>query len=202
VQGWLGFLKTTLIGGIVFLVPFIFAVFILGKAVALMGAVADPLARLAPVESVGGIAIVDLLAVLLVVLVCFLAGLAARTRAARRVAEGVEMRFLDRFPIYAFIKEMTASVAGSEAIGELTPILARLEDGWQIAFEVERDGAGTVVVYLPGAPNPWSGSICVMTEDRVQPLDATVLDTVKAIRHRGKGARHLLGERLRAGQPS
>jgi uncharacterized membrane protein len=197
----LGFLKTTLVGGVVFLVPFIVLVFILGKALAVMRHVAEPLSRLAPVQSVGAFATVDLLAGLLIVAICFLAGLAARTRAAGRAAEAVESRFLDHIPVYAFIKGITAGAAGDRDEGALTPVLARFDDCWRMAFEVERRDAGAVVVYLPGAPTPWSGSVCILTEDRVQRLDATMLDAVQTIRHVGRGSMTLLGGRVPAGRP-
>ena len=39
----------------------------------------------------------------------------------------------------------------------MTPVLITLDDYEQMAFEVERTAGGKVVVYLPGAPNSWSG---------------------------------------------
>ena len=133
-----GFLKTTIIGGFVFLVPFIIVVAIFGKAFQLMRKVAEPISVLFPVDSVGDIAIVNLLAIILIVAICFLAGLVARASLAGRLVQVLEARFLEHLPIYSFVKGMTASVAGSESGKELTAVLARLDDYWQVAFEVER----------------------------------------------------------------
>ena len=191
-KGRFRFLKTTVIGGLVFLVPIIIIVAIIGKAVEIMKKVADPLSAWMPIDSVGDIAIVNLMAFALIVLVCFLAGLAARTVSADRLVHILESYILSHIPAYAFVKGMTASVAGAEDGKGMTAVLARLDDYSQIAFEIERLEGGNVTVYLPGAPNPWSGSVCIMTEDRIQPIDATMMSAVQNIRHLGRGSGELL----------
>ncbi len=191
-KGQIQVLKTTVIGGIVFLVPIIIVVAIMGKAFEIMKMVADPLSALVPIDTAGKIAIVNLIASALIVLVCFLAGLAARTETAAKVVRTLETKFLSHIPAYAFVKGMTASVAGTEHGEEMTAVLARLDDYSQIAFEIERLEGGNVAVYLPGAPNPWSGSVCIMTEDRIQPINASMMSAVRTISHLGKGSGELL----------
>ena len=159
---------------------------------------AEPLSTLVPIDSVADIAIVNLIAVALIILACFVAGLAARTVSASKLVEFLENRVLSHIPAYAFVKGLSSSIAGAEEGGNMTPVLARLDDYSQIAFEIERIEDGTVVVYLPGAPNPWSGSVCVMTEDRIQPIDATMISAAQNIRHLGRGS----GEILRYKQPT
>ncbi len=198
-KGRFSFLKTTIIGGIVFLVPLIIIVAIIGKALAIMKKVADPLSSLAPIDSLGGIAMVNLIALALIVLVCFLAGLGARTVSAGRLVDFLESRILSHIPAYAFVKGMTESVAGAEDGKGMKAVLARLDDYSQVAFEIERVAGGDVVVYLPGAPNPWSGSVYVMTEDRIQPIDATMMSAVQNIRGLGRGSGELLRHEPRSG---
>ncbi len=198
-KGQIQVLKTTIIGGIVFLVPIVIVVAIIGKAFEIMRTVAHPLSALVPLDTVGKIAIVNLIAIALIVLVCFLAGFAARTETAARFVRALESKFLSHIPVYAFVKGMTASIAGTEDREEMTPVLVRLDDYSQIAFEIERLEGGDVAVYLPGAPNPWSGSVCIMTEDRVQPIDASMMAAVQTIRHLGKGSGELLRHKPRTG---
>ena len=136
------------------------------------------------------------------VLVCLLAGFAARTVTAGKLVHKLESNFLSQIPVYAFVKGMTASLAGAEEGDEMKAVLARLDDYSQIAFEIERLEGGNVAVYLPGAPNPWSGSVCIMTEDRIQPIDATMMSAVQTIRHLGKGSGELLGAGQAEGRPN
>jgi uncharacterized membrane protein len=189
-----GFLRTTVIGGIVFLVPIVIVVAILGKAFDVMRRIAEPLAEWLPISNVADVILVNLLGGLLLVLLCFLAGLLARTDRAKRIVRAIETRFLDHIPVYAFIKGMTASVAGAQKDNPLKPVFVRLDDYSQVAFEVERNDDGTVVVYLPGAPNPWSGTVCVVTPDRVTVLDTSLLAAADNVRHLGRGTNGLLGQ--------
>lgn len=191
-KGMFQFVKTTVIGGVVFLVPLVIVIVLADKALDIMKKVAEPLSGFIPIDAVGGIAIANVLAVALIVLICLFAGIAARTAAAGRLVHVLESSILSHIPAYGFVKGMTASIAGAEADKAMTAVLARLDDYSQIAFEIERLEGGKVVVYLPGSPNPWSGSVCIMTEDRIQPIDATMISAVRNIKHIGKGSGDLL----------
>ncbi len=188
----MNFLKTTLIGGLVFLVPIIVVVAILGKAFGLMAAGAAPLAAWIPIDSIGGVALANLLAVVAIVVLCFAAGLVARSSAAVRAVQSLESGFLTSIPGYGFIKGMTEGLAGREGPEALRPVLAKFDDASQVAFEIERNPDGRVVVYVPGAPDPWSGAVFVMTADRVEPLEASMPAAVKNIRALGRGTTRLL----------
>jgi uncharacterized membrane protein len=182
------FFKTTLIGGLVFLVPVVIILAVFGKAFTIMVAVSKPLSVLLPVENVGGVALVNILALLGVGLVCFIAGMVAKSPLAKKVYQSLDHSLL-AIPGYAFIKGFTDSIKANEKEAQsFTPVLARFDDNAQIGFEIERLGNGQVVVYLPGAPNPWSGSIVYITNDRVTELDLSVSQTIGNIRHLGRGS--------------
>lgn len=201
-QGLVRFLKTTLIGGVVFLVPVIIVVAIVGKALQIMKKMAEPLSDLIPTDMAGDIIIVDIIAIMLIVLVCLLAGLAARSGTAAKLVHKLESNFLSHIPVYAFVKGMTTSLAGAEEGEEMKAVLARFDDYSQVVFEIERLEGGRVVVYLPGAPNPWSGSVCIVTEDRIQPIDATMILAVKTIKHLGRGSGELISVGQAEGRPN
>jgi uncharacterized membrane protein len=65
-----------------------------------------------------------------------------------------------------------------------------------MGFVVEVHADGHRTVYVPGAPNPASGSIFYMTEDRIRPLDAKTPAVVTAIRHLGLGSKEILKGKL------
>jgi uncharacterized membrane protein len=95
--------------------------------------------------------------------------------------KSLEARVLSRVPFYHFVKGMTESVVEAESDTTLRSVLVRLDDYSQLAFEVERLPGGDVVVFLPGAPNPWSGAVCVVAPERVTQLDAPMLAAVQTI---------------------
>jgi uncharacterized membrane protein len=183
----MNFLKTTVIGGLVFMVPVVILVFILGKAFGIMRAVAAPLKVYVPTGSIGGIAVANLLVILAIVLVCFIAGLIARSAMAKRMYRSLDSTLL-AIPGYAFIKGFTDSMSSTEeAAKTLLPVLVQFDDNAQIAFEVERTG-DNVVVYLPGAPNPWSGSVAYFNVERVKRLEMSMSQAVKNIQKIGRGS--------------
>ena len=79
------FLKTTIVGGVVFLVPIIVLTIILDKALGISRKIVAPLSTLIPVESVAGIGMAKLLAIAAIVFFCFLAGLFAKTGFAKKI---------------------------------------------------------------------------------------------------------------------
>ena len=72
-------------------------------------------------------------------------------------------------------------------------MLVRFDDYHQVAFEVERIQDKQVVVYLPGAPDPWSGSVLVVEEGRVQHIEASMGKVVRNLRTLGRNSARLLG---------
>jgi len=182
-------LRATIIGGVVFLVPFVALAVVLGKAFALMRRLAEPVGALLPVQSVAAVALADILAVIALLVACLAAGLAARSSAGRRLAVKLEGAMLATIPGYQFVKGMADSLASSDELAQsFTPVVARFDDYSQIAFEVERTASGAVVVYLPGAPNPWSGSVAYVDPERIEKLDMTVAAAVRNIRQLGRGS--------------
>lgn len=182
------FIRTTIVGGFVFLLPLVVILVVLGKAYALMLHLAKPLSRLMPVESVAGVAIAEVLALLAVLFVCFIAGLAARSKLARRAYRRIDSGLL-AIPGYAFVKGFADHLQmDEEQTHSMQPVLVQFDDNAQLGFEIERLESGSVVVYLPGAPDPWSGSVVYFAQERVRPLAMTVPQAVSHIRRLGRGS--------------
>ncbi len=182
------FIKTTFLGGLVFLVPFVIFVVIVGKAYHIMMLVAKPMSDWIPIDEVGGIALANVLALLAIVLSCFLFGLLARSAPAKKVYRSLDTT-LSSVPGYAFVKGFADSMSRSEEQAKsFIPVIARFDDNAQISFEIERTPEGSVVVYLPGAPNPWSGTVVYLDQSRVEKLDMSVSDAIKSIQALGRGS--------------
>lgn len=187
-----GFIKTTLIGGLIFLIPFVIIVSVLGKAIKTIIAVARPLEKIVPLESIGGIAVIHILAVLLLVLLCFLAGLAARSTLGRHAFSWLDSKLIMLIPGYSFIKGFTGTMESDESKKVMKPVLAKLDDQTLLGFEVERLSDGQVVVFLPGSPDITSGTVAYMTEDRIERLDIDFAETYKILRALGRGSERLI----------
>jgi uncharacterized membrane protein len=190
------FVRTTLIGGILFLLPIVVVAIVLGKAKELASPIVAPLANRIAMKSMAGISTGTLLAIGLLVLLCLLVGLFAKTRLAPRIVEWLESGFLYNIPGYDFFKGISENLMRYETGYVYPVVLARIEEAWQIGFLMERLESGHYAVFVPGAPNVWSGSVYLMTEERFQRLDVSRLEAVKCLRRHGIGASELLGKTI------
>jgi len=188
------FLMTMILGGIVFLLPLVFITMILGKAFQLMMVIAEPVDAVIPLDSVGNVAFVNFVAVVAILLSCLLAGLAATSAWGRKISEGADERLQLFVPGYSLMREkVRTAVRSKDAEESLRPVLVQFDDQSQIAFEVDRSPDGLVTIFLPGAPDPWSGSAIFVTADRVTPIDTEVKDALRTFKKIGNGALAALG---------
>jgi len=196
------FLRATFIGGILFLLPIVVLVIVLGKAEEIAIRVVTPLASRIAMKSMAGIPLATILAIVVMVLFCLGAGLYAKTRLARKMVEWLESVFLYNIPGYDFFKGISESLLGHEMDHTYQVVLARIEEAWQIGFLMERLESGHYAVFVPGAPSVWSGSVYLMTEDRFQRLEISRVEAIKCLRRLGLGANKLLGQRMCEQVPS
>jgi uncharacterized membrane protein len=191
------FIKTTAIGGLIFLIPIVVLTVILKKAYNIMLLVAVPLDRLIPIETIGGVALSNILAVLCIFVACFLAGLFAKSKPGKAIFNWIDAKLLLFFPGYSYLKSLTSPFTDErDEAKTLKPIIANLDDQSQLAFEVEQADDGTVVVYVPGAPDSRSGNVVYLTPDRVEPLDITFGEVTKSLRQFGRGSVAWHSERI------
>ena len=188
----LRFIKTTVLGGILFLVPIVAFIVIFGRALQFTHKIAAPIAGLLGVDTIAGIAVTELIAIVILVLVCFLAGLTAKRPRVKQWVQSLEANVLGKIPAYELLKTKAESALNFENSEEIRSVKVRFDDSWQLAFEIDRIEGGDVVIFLPGAPDPWSGSVCIVTEDRVTPLDIPVKSAVDLMKRLGKGATGVL----------
>lgn len=186
---------TTLIGGVVFLLPLVVVLVVLGKGLALTTHAAQPLVAVLPDKSIGGVTLASATTLALLLLLCFGAGVLARAAVGRAFTASFEARLQALYPRYSVIKAMSQGLHGALGQRVLAPVLVSFDDMQQFGFDIERLADGRVVVFLPGAPDTWSGSVVLMAADRVQPLDIDSTALTKALRGLGLGAAALLQPR-------
>jgi uncharacterized membrane protein len=183
---------TTLLGGVIFLIPLVFVVAVFGKAVHIMQSVAVPLSEMMPVDSVAGVAIVPILTTLIMFFSCLVAGLLARSPGGQKLYKKLDSVLLHMIPGYAWVKGITGDIRDEDAEEVLKPVLVTFDDQSQLAFEVERGVDGLVAVYIPGAPDPRAGTVSYVTSDRIQPVDMGFKKVTKICKNLGRGSTAML----------
>jgi uncharacterized membrane protein len=188
------FVKTTIIGGLFFLIPALIVILVIKHAIELTAKMLVPIEKFLPLESLGGLAVAHMLSVLIILAVCFAAGMASRTRLGARISAAFERAIARKIPGFGLIKSATGEVANIQSQSDICVALAWIEDSWMLSFIVEKLDNGLLVVFVPSAPTPFAGSVYYLTEDRVKRLDAPVLTAMKVITRLGVGSKELLEE--------
>jgi uncharacterized membrane protein len=183
------FLKTTLIGGLLIVIPTYLTVLLLAKALGGMVTLLSPLVALLPQE-------VEhfrrILAIVLVVLVCFILGLIARTGVGRRAIEAFERRVLERLPGFALLRSVVRRVSGSSDDAQFQPVLVEIEEALTPGFIVEEIGDDRFVVLVPSVPTPAAGSLYILPRERVHWVDVPITEAIAVITRWGGGTSKLL----------
>jgi len=182
------FIKTTVVGGIVFLVPLILIALLLRHAMTFTSKIAGPIAALFPEHKIAGVAVATIIAALVLLLLSFLAGLFARTHVGRKLAHWLEDSLLGNLPQYRMVKTMAEGLAQIEDAHNLRPAMVSIEGGWQLGYLLEEVGTGWVAVFLPQAPTPMSGNVMYMPAGRVRALDMPIAEAMLLIKRLGVGS--------------
>lgn len=186
------FLKTTIIGGLLFLLPVALILIVLGYAMRLAGTVAEGISKFLRVDEAIGAGEVTALAVLVLVIISFAAGLIARTKGGKRIIRWSENSLLGGLPQYQLVKSMAEGLAQVESADSVSPILVSIEGGWQIGYLLEPLENGWFTVFLPQAPTPMSGNVMYMPADRIRSLEITMVQAMAIVKRMGVGSEDAL----------
>jgi uncharacterized membrane protein len=186
------FLKNTIVGGVVFLVPVALLLAALGHAMGFAAKLTQPVSsglHLDQTGKIAGIGIVTILAVLLLIFVSFVAGLVARTKIGTHISDWFESSFLNSLPMYQTFKSMAQGLEQVEgADSQLKPVLVSIEGGWQIGYLLEPLEKGWIAVFLPQAPTPMAGNIKYFPADRVRLLNIPMPQLIEIVKNLGVGS--------------
>lgn len=184
----LKFVKATIAGGLLFLLPLVLVVLLFSHAMRFAGKVAHPISEFLTIDKMVGPAGEESLALLMLVLISVAAGLIARTAAGRNLMRWTENSFLGGLPQHRLVKSVAEGLAQIEDSEDLKPALVNIEDGWQIGYLLESLQNGWVAVFLPQAPTPMSGNVMYLPAERVRPLPITMVEAMSVVKRMGIGS--------------
>jgi uncharacterized membrane protein len=182
------FLVSSLVGGAIILAPIYLSILLVLKAMQAVAGLVKPIAKLLP----DWFPAERILSLVLVLVVCFLIGVAIRTRAGQAIKERIEKSLLERIPGYALFRSLTQQLAGSREEQVWKPALAEIEEALVPAFIIEEFDDGRFTVFVPAAPTPLSGSVYILTPERVHPVDVPFIQAIKSLSRWGSGSKELV----------
>jgi uncharacterized membrane protein len=191
------FIKTSLLGGIVVILPVAILIFAFKWIFEFVTDIIQPLTNLIMKLTVqSGIqeVLADLTAISIIVVVCFFVGVFIRTKVGTYIYHNIENRILRAAPGYSLVKETVIQFLGTKKAPFSRVALVRLfSEGTLVsAFVTEEHSDGSYTIFVPTAPNPTSGYVVHVERQYVRLIDVPVEDVMKSIISCGAGSTKLV----------
>ena len=108
-----------------------------------------------------------------------------------------ESRIFLKIPGYSLIKETVSQFFGNKKSPFSSVALVQIfgNETLASAFITDEHKDGTRTVFVPTGPNPTSGNIYHLPEDRVHPVDVSVEEAMRSIISCGAGSSTLISKR-------
>lgn len=185
--------KTTLIGGFLIILPIYVSIILIAKAIQGLVAALKPITAVVPAY----VQFREIIAALVIITICFIAGLIVRTGPGLRAKKAFEGAVLERLPGYTLLRGLAGRFTGRGDEPTFAPALVEIEEALVPALIIEKLDDGSFTVLVPSVPTPMAGALYILPPERVHPVDVPFTATLKVFSKWGTGA----GEFVRAMQP-
>ena len=175
-------------GGIVVILPLFLLYLLISELFETVIAMASPLGNL----------ILDrdyqpehpfLLAAAILAAAAFVLGLAIRSGPGNKVMEFADNRILGAFPPYRAFKHLTNSLLGSRELSRFKPAFYHSTEGCrEYVFIIEEVGDGSCCALFPLSPTPMVGQVRIIPTDKVELIDAGMLEVFDVLSFCGIGS--------------
>ena len=175
------FLKTLgrkFVAGFLILLPFLLAYLLIGGFVDLIVLLTTPLEDVLPHLGLLSPTARHLATLGLLFLIFVFIGVLKDTKPAQRLGAWIEREFFFKFPPYRLVRDITRRLAGEE-IPSMHPVLLEMTPGIRtVGFIVEELEDNLVTVFQPLTSVPTMGTLQIVSEAKVERLDATFMDAI------------------------
>jgi uncharacterized membrane protein len=192
------FIKTTMLGGLIVVLPVVLTFFFLRWLFNLATGMIEPITRQVMEQSRIQKYVADSLVIIVIILVCFVIGLVVKTAFGRFIYQTVEKRILKIAPGYSLFKETIKQFLGKDRSAFSRVALVRVFENstMMTGFVTDEHPDGWYTVYVPSGLNPTTGLIYHLEKQYVHLVDVSVEDTLRSIISCGGGSRTLLDAHL------
>lgn len=187
------FLRTCLVGGLFVLLPLLLFYLLFSELLDIIVALATPIAELFPEETLNRLSDPVFVAIPLLLISSFAFGLALRSQALVRLGLLIERNTLMHVPLYKAVKRLSQGLVGTEGDGVFMSGLLKTGDGeTELVYIIEEHENGNLTVLVPLAPAGFSGSIKVVSTERIIRLDTSIGEASKVVAHWGIGMSEIM----------
>jgi uncharacterized membrane protein len=181
--------KAKLIYGLLVVVPFAVLIVIIAKLIEIL----ESVAKAVGLQSVTGAGLAVILALFILLGLCYGVGALIHTRIGDLSFEKFEKTLLQQIPGYSIVRNILRGFTGEE-IEAYQPALVQLglPGTAVIGFVMEENGNDTITVFVPNVPAIAVGALHIVDRERVTLLEASQLETITCISEWGIGSNKLL----------
>jgi uncharacterized membrane protein len=180
------YIKLTIVGGALLLIPLFVLVAVIVKAGSLVKRIVTPIAHRLPFQ-IPGIAKETLLAILVLLLLCFLAGIFMHTGIAQRFKKLLEEDILVHIPGYSYLQALSTDKLTNSHSSTWKPATVQIDGNEVICFVID-ETEHYCSIFFPSAPIPSSGTVCAREKQEVRYLSISVSEAIAILRQLGKGS--------------
>jgi len=178
-------IKRVLNGIILFLLPVFLLLFILGKAISIVQKLILPIKKYLPAERVFGVGLLTLISLVLILFICYLAGMLIEQKRVKWLIAKLEDNILVFIPGYSMIKAQTSEIV-SEAAAHWQPVLIGEDGDWKMGVLVDQQPDGLCMIFFPEPPDAKQGEMKLVHESKLKKLDMPVNKMIRIIRKYGR----------------
>ena len=186
------FVKTTVLGGLVVIVPLAVLIIVLLEVLDFAVNLTATLVELSPFEFLENPIVLISLALITVVALCFFTGLLLLTSTGAAIKNRIDLFLEEKVPLYGMLQAITRQFVG---IGDKQLAPAEIDlygNGTRaLGFIVEQLDDSRYVVYVPDSPMLTVGRTYIVEEQQLLRLPGSTRATVDAITQWGAGARQI-----------
>lgn len=197
------FIKTTLLGGLVVILPVTIILFVFRWLYLKITGWIQPLTNMVLTKTQLAEYLADFIVIGLILIFCFLVGVIVKTSVGRFIHGKLESTVLKFAPGYSLVKETLNQFLGRSKSPFSRVALVRIFENQSLAtaFVTDRHNDGSYTVFIPTGPNPTSGQIYHLQKKFVHLVDVSIEDTMRSIISCGAGSSKLI-QALAQSQPA
>lgn len=188
------FIQTSVIGGVVVILPVALFAFIIKWLFKVASGIIRPLTNLVIARSNMQTIFADTIVIVLILLACFLVGIVVKTKLGRFIQENLEDHILKFAPGYSIIKQSIMQFLGKEKFPFSSVVLVRAyeNDTLMTGFVTDEHPDGHYSVFVPSGPNPTTGFVFHLKQDYVHPVNVPAEEAIRSVISCGAGSGKLI----------
>ena len=191
------FFRTTLLGGVVAILPLALIFVFFRWIINIIQKYLEPLVGLIEVDTQLKVVILYVLAVTAILTTFFLLGLVIQTRIGRFLNNVLEQKYLMKIPGYKIARDTVMQFFGKNRSFFSEVVLVDIFNSGTLMTGFITDTHGEfITVFVPTGPNPTSGNIYHVHNDKVTRTTAAVDNGMKTIISCGAGSTEIFEQRI------